>query len=85
MINYSVDKTIRDVSALSSNDLRAFRNCGCSLGCKDACSCLATTDTQWLPELLWIAERWPLLPPHVREAIVTMVDLAARQVSGETS
>jgi hypothetical protein len=35
--------------------------------------------------LLYIAECWPNLPPHIRESILTLVDASVTSQSSETS
>jgi hypothetical protein len=38
------------------------------------CPSLAASDTELSPSVSYIAARWALLPPHLREAILTLVD-----------
>jgi hypothetical protein len=40
---------------------------------------LPLADATFAPTLSYIAERWPLLPPHIREAILTLVDCGANE------
>jgi hypothetical protein len=43
---------------------------------------LADSDSPRLaPSLQFIAERWPILPPHLREALIAFVDCASIQQS----
>lgn len=44
---------------------------------------LAGTDTHEVPaSIRYIAERWHLLPPHIRESILTLVDAGTSAVKG---
>ena len=47
-------------------------------GCPD-CQALADSVTELSPDLRYINERWHLLQPHVREAILTLVDASLAQ------
>ena len=38
------------------------------------CPSLAAPDLELSPTVSYIAARWALLPPHIREAILTLVD-----------
>ena len=38
------------------------------------CHGLTTSDTRISPTISYIAARWDFLPPHIREAILTLVD-----------
>ena len=47
---------------------------------------MASSGSELLPpHLRYIEERWWLLPPHVREAILTLIDgaLVQQQLEGE--
>jgi hypothetical protein len=48
------------------------------------CHELAAPDTELSPSIRYIAERWVLVPCHIREAILTLVDagIAARSEEG---
>lgn len=43
---------------------------------ENCCNCrsLADSDRGWPPDLEKVADAWPHLPPHIREAIATLVD-----------
>ena len=47
------------------------------------CRELALSDTVETPaSVQFIAERWHLLPPHIREAVLTLVDVATSTEGG---
>ena len=43
------------------------------------CQCPAASDTEFTPSIQYIADAWPHLQPHVREAIFTLIDAALDQ------
>lgn len=47
------------------------------------CRCMTLIDTEFAPTFLYIAERWPLLPPHVREAVLALIDAGQLKNSAE--
>ena len=47
------------------------------------CQSVARSDASELPpSVRFVAERWHLLPPHVREAVITLVDVATSNLEG---
>jgi hypothetical protein len=43
------------------------------------CPCSSPSDTAFSPSIRYIADAWPRLQPHVREAIFTLIDATLRQ------
>ena len=71
---------------LSNNDLRETRSAlGVSWECSGGtdCQCPAAGDAEFTPSIQYIADAWPHLQPHVREAIFTLIDAALDQQKSE--
>jgi hypothetical protein len=67
------------------NLLPAGQSLGVSKECATFGECRLVTlfDASFAPTLLYIAERWPLLPPHIREEVLALVDAGKCKHSAE--
>jgi hypothetical protein len=43
------------------------------------CPCSSPGDSEFSPSIQYIADAWPRLQPHIREAIFTLIDATLRQ------
>jgi hypothetical protein len=67
---------------LPENDLRNAEpslGVSCECGGGNECPCSSPSDTEFSPSIQYIADAWPRLQPHVREAIFTLIDATLRQ------
>ncbi len=68
--------------SLTDSELGRFPHDGVTSGRESTCPIcqigVTSSDSDFGPTFEFLGHAWPLLPPHIREAIITLIDCATR-------
>lgn len=75
-----MNETAENSNGSSENDLGDIHSCLATPGPRNDVSArqplALEVSSELSPAIQYIAERWHQLPPHVREAVITLIDCA---------